>query len=187
MAECRARALAIEHSGSDVPGNVAIAQPFFIDDTASPTVKHYGNVYQSSPLATSRALGLRLSSNATNYQQLVRSAIAVVGGFNTRMMFNVTNEQKSVTFATDTATTDGSGLVTVTYSYVLSVSGQGWLSIDATPTGSTFSHVVVDHVDTVAKTVRFKSYDAAGAALAGVKFNYRLTDNGGNTTGAFWA
>jgi hypothetical protein len=185
--ENRARLFAIEHSGSDTPGNLAVAQPFFLDDTTAPTVKHYGNAYLASPLVASRGIGLRLSSNAINYQQIVKTAVVDAGGGLTfRFVLHLTKERKAVQFASGVATTDGSGLVTVSYSYALAVVGNDWLSIDAAPNKTTFAHILVDQVDTLNKTVRFKSYDAAGAALAGVSFGYKLTDNGGGTN-VVWA
>lgn len=188
--ETRAVLAKIEHSGSDVPATLALVQPLFMDDILAPTVKHYGNVFQTSPLATERAIGIRLSSNAYNYQQIVRDSISpeMFGiDFFRRRIFTMTKENKPCMFLSGVATTDAvTGLFTLSYTYPLAVSGKAWLSIDCAPAGLNFGVILIDAVDTLAQTVRFKSYDSAGVMLPSFPFNYKLTDNGGVTNFVVW-
>lgn len=181
LAEHRARLLSVQHSGSDTPYNVAIAQPIFLDDITAPTARQYGNTFASSAKATVRNWGVRLSTNAPNYQQIAKESNG--------QMWGVAIDPRAYTVAQGVATTDGSGLATITFSYppLAGVfNAAACYAIGAIVGNSTGVAVVVDHLDASAQTVRFKAYViATGAAATSVKFNYKIEDLG-NAPSSSW-
>jgi len=178
LAEHRVRLLSVMHAGLDTPQNVAIAQPWF---GLTLTSKNYGNVILTPPDSAVYFGGLRLSTNSPFYQQIVSD-----DGFGN--LFGDSVEKKTFTFAEGTATTDGSGLVTISHGYKPfgAVTGTRWLSATVIVAGSSNRVVIVDNIDVGGMAVRFKSYDVAGAAVAAVTFNYKLIDNAGTVAAFFW-
>jgi len=178
LAEHRIRLLSVKHAGLDTPQNVAIAQPWF---GLSLTAKNYGNVFLTPPDNAVYYAGLRLSSNSPYYQQIVSDD----GSGN---LIGDSVETKPYTFAKGTATTDGSGLVTITHGYAPAggAGGSRWLSATVIVAGSVNRVVIVDNINVAATTVRFKSYDDSGAAAASVTFAYQLIDNTGTTANFTW-
>ncbi len=184
LANHRLRPGGILHAGIDTPNNIAILQHVFADGDVNvdgwppaPTTLQHGDSFRSGVNAVVRILGWRLSTNSPFYQQILDIAGEKHTAHDsyTRLPFNFKQGQ---------ATTDGSGLVTVSLDYTpINFAGNKlvagyWFTARTTLLSGGSYVIVVDNLNISAGTVRFKSYNVAtGAVTGGILFNYELIDN----------
>jgi hypothetical protein len=193
LADHRARFISIEHSGIDTPGNVSVALPVWAIGASFGgvvTKKFYGFAHMLPPDTghTVEYFGVSLSTNSPFYQQIVKSD--TFGNY-----LVVSSSLKIYSFLKSGATTDASGLFTVSYAAYADAqlgfrpSGSSWLTIaNAVASSASGKGVQVDNVDFTNATVRFKTYVlSTGAAAPSVGFTYELIDNGDIVGSNYWA
>ena len=180
LAEVRSRIVGIADSG-DGSSPYAVAHVFPVIKVD--TVKTQGPTAAVGPNANlAIKFGMLLTSNSRTYQQIVQSQAspaAAGGSLPSAIVFGEVWDQKSFKIASGTATTDGSGLATVTLSYPAYPSPSSSARFDVVLTAAGTNVIAVVDSYTGGLTFRVKTYNISDGSVAASKpFTYEVWDNG---------